>query len=189
MKDCIFLRIPEGSAKSPSFSAVPLELSDSACVYGPEFGAWVKNRLLLAEAVMIYYYLEYKSCLLQNDWRWYIIWNTLKNEKKNGHMKLQEQIDVISYLERAEVYILMLNYFLDCFWKQRKEEKYTEVCHPHRLLKESRQACLESKIFPGTKPKEKVIAWDISQRLEWIKSVKCWTGIVDHRQCLQIGLM
>lgn len=83
----------------------------------------------------------------------------MKNEKKNyTSMKLQKQIDVISYLERAEVYILMLNYFLDFFWKQRKEEKYTKKCHPHRLLKESRQACLESKIFPGTKPKEKFIA-------------------------------
>lgn len=79
-------------------------------------------------------------------------------KKENGHMKLQEKIDVISYLERAKDYSLILHYFLDFFFKQRKAEKYTEVRYPHRLLKESRQACLESKIFPEIKPKEKFIA-------------------------------
>lgn len=79
------LHIPQdtgGSAKSPSLLAAPLELSDSACVYGPEIWSLIKNRLLLAEAVMIYYYLEYKSCLLQKDWRWYITLNILKNERR-----------------------------------------------------------------------------------------------------------
>ena len=54
-KDSIFLKKLVVSPKSHAFSVVLLELSDIHLYVDFSFGAWVKNHLLLAETVIIYY--------------------------------------------------------------------------------------------------------------------------------------